>query len=192
MELSEQERIRRKSLEEIRKSGIDPYPAAKFETNVTSEEILKNYDPELFRPKLVLTVDNILNIGLSSYSRDQLQEFDENGIILKRIKETEIIQETIETDQIIAMDELNVNLNEFILTNFDDTSQLYRRLISQSAFLFLKPNIFFNAEESNKLMIEEVQKLRPVLNIIKKGAIVIRYGEEINEENYPNPYWKPP
>lgn len=148
-------------------------------------DILKSYDPELFRQKLILTVDNILNIGLSSYKRDQLQEFDENGIILKRIKETEIIQETIETDQIIAMDELNANLNEFILTNFDDTSQFYRRLISKSAFLFLKPNIFFNAEESNKLMIEEVQKVRPVLNIIKKGAIVIRYGEEINEENYP-------
>jgi len=46
LELSEQEQIRRNSLEEIRKLGIDPYPADKYEINTTSAEILENYDPE--------------------------------------------------------------------------------------------------------------------------------------------------
>ena len=43
--LSEQEQIRRNSLEEIRKLGIDPYPAAEYPVNTYSEKILKNYDP---------------------------------------------------------------------------------------------------------------------------------------------------
>lgn len=44
MILSEQEQIRRDALAELRKLGIDPYPAAEYKTNVMASEILKNYD----------------------------------------------------------------------------------------------------------------------------------------------------
>ena len=46
LELSEQEAIRRQSLEELRKLGINPYPQATYEVNTTSEEILSKFDPE--------------------------------------------------------------------------------------------------------------------------------------------------
>jgi len=46
MILSEQEQIRRDSLTELRKLGIDPYPAAEYKTNVFSAEILEKYDQE--------------------------------------------------------------------------------------------------------------------------------------------------
>ena len=45
-QLSEQELIRRQALEEIRKMGIDPYPAALFEVNTSIDEIRKNFNPE--------------------------------------------------------------------------------------------------------------------------------------------------
>jgi lysyl-tRNA synthetase class 2 len=43
MALSEQEIIRRQSLEELHKLGIDPYPAEKFDINVTAKEIVDNF-----------------------------------------------------------------------------------------------------------------------------------------------------
>jgi lysyl-tRNA synthetase, class II len=46
MELSEQELIRRNSLQELQKLGINPYPAPKYDVNAYSEEILANYNPE--------------------------------------------------------------------------------------------------------------------------------------------------
>ncbi len=46
LELSEQEQFRRKALEELRKAGIDPYPAAGYITNVSTYEIKENYKPE--------------------------------------------------------------------------------------------------------------------------------------------------
>lgn len=46
LELSEQEIIRRQSLEELRRLGINPYPEAKYEVNTSSEEILSKYDAE--------------------------------------------------------------------------------------------------------------------------------------------------
>jgi lysyl-tRNA synthetase class 2 len=44
--LSEQEQIRRASLDELRKLGINPYPAAEYKTNVFAQDILDNYSPE--------------------------------------------------------------------------------------------------------------------------------------------------
>jgi len=46
MNLSEQEQIRRASLDELRKLGINPYPAAEYKTNVFAQDILDNFDPE--------------------------------------------------------------------------------------------------------------------------------------------------
>lgn len=42
-ELSEQEAIRRESLNELGKLGINPYPAEAFNVNITTAEILKNF-----------------------------------------------------------------------------------------------------------------------------------------------------
>lgn len=46
LELSEQELIRRNSLEKLRESGIDPYPAEKFDITAHSDEIKNEYSPE--------------------------------------------------------------------------------------------------------------------------------------------------
>lgn len=43
--MSEQEALRRQSLEKIRELGIDPYPAAMFPVNATAAEISAEYDP---------------------------------------------------------------------------------------------------------------------------------------------------
>lgn len=45
-EFSEQEQIRRNSLEELKKLGINPYPAEEYKVNATIEDILKNYSEE--------------------------------------------------------------------------------------------------------------------------------------------------
>lgn len=44
--LSEQEQIRRDSLIELRKLGINPYPAAEYITNTFAKDILEGYTPE--------------------------------------------------------------------------------------------------------------------------------------------------
>ena len=44
--LSEQEQIRRESLNELRKLGINPYPAAEYKTNAFAQDILNDFSPE--------------------------------------------------------------------------------------------------------------------------------------------------
>ena len=43
LELSEQEILRRQSLDELRNMGIDPYPAAEYPTNAFSTEIRDSF-----------------------------------------------------------------------------------------------------------------------------------------------------
>jgi lysyl-tRNA synthetase class 2 len=47
--LSEQEIIRRQSMDELNKLGINPYPAELFEVNVTSQEIHANYPQKEYK-----------------------------------------------------------------------------------------------------------------------------------------------
>lgn len=44
MQLSEQELVRRESLAELIKLGVDPYPAELFDVNASAQEILENYE----------------------------------------------------------------------------------------------------------------------------------------------------
>jgi lysyl-tRNA synthetase class 2 len=46
LSLSEQEQIRRNSLDELRKLGINPYPAAEYKTNVFAQKIHNEFSPE--------------------------------------------------------------------------------------------------------------------------------------------------
>ena len=46
LELSEQEIIRRQSLQELKNMGVDPYPAAEYPTNAYSVEIKENFNEE--------------------------------------------------------------------------------------------------------------------------------------------------
>ncbi len=46
LELSEQQQMRRKALEELRQAGIDPYPAQEYITDVSTTEIKENFKPE--------------------------------------------------------------------------------------------------------------------------------------------------
>ena len=43
LELSEQEILRRQSLDELRKMGINPYPAAEYPVNAWSTDIIENF-----------------------------------------------------------------------------------------------------------------------------------------------------
>ena len=42
-ELSEQEIVRRESLQKLRELGVEPYPAEMFDVNTTSKQILESY-----------------------------------------------------------------------------------------------------------------------------------------------------
>jgi lysyl-tRNA synthetase, class II len=56
-QLSEQEQIRREKLQQLQQLGIEPYPAAQYVVNITTEEIRKNFSEE--------TKDNFQQVSIA-------------------------------------------------------------------------------------------------------------------------------
>lgn len=80
MQLSEQEIIRRQSMEELLKLGINPYPAELFEVNVSAQEILEHYPKQKIEYKDVSMAGRIMTrrvMGNASFAELQ----DETGRI---------------------------------------------------------------------------------------------------------------
>lgn len=74
IELSEQEIMRRQSLEELKKLGIDPYPASGYEINTNTAKILKQFIPGEDYPGEVRLAGRIMNrriMGSASFAEIQ-------------------------------------------------------------------------------------------------------------------------
>jgi lysyl-tRNA synthetase class 2 len=79
-DLSEQEIIRRQALEELRALGVDPYPAAMFPVNVTSVDILQNFETQGDRFQNLALAGRLMSkriMGSASFAEIQ----DEKGRI---------------------------------------------------------------------------------------------------------------
>ena len=89
IELSEQELIRRGSLQKLRDLGINPYPANEFKINITANKILTTFDPELKNLQEVVFAGRLMSQRImGKVSFGELQ--DETGRIQIYITRDEI------------------------------------------------------------------------------------------------------
>ena len=83
LELSEQEIIRRGSMDAMRKMGIDPYPAAEYPVDAYSDEIRANFSDDEASPRNVCVAGRIMSrriMGKASFmelqdSRGRIQVY---------------------------------------------------------------------------------------------------------------------
>jgi lysyl-tRNA synthetase class 2 len=61
-ELSEQEVLRRQKLEELKKTGIDPYPAEEFKVNASAFDIKENYERDKLNYKDISIAGRIMSV----------------------------------------------------------------------------------------------------------------------------------
>ena len=89
IDLSEQEIVRRTSMQKMKEIGIDPYPAAQFPVNVSTSEIKENYYTELNNYQDVVLAGRIMSrriMGKASFAEIQ----DASGRIQLYINRDEI------------------------------------------------------------------------------------------------------
>jgi lysyl-tRNA synthetase class 2 len=91
MGLSEQEQIRRESLAELRKLGINPYPAAEYKTKVFASKIQENFSDELINYQDVCIAGRIMSrriMGNASFA----ELMDSSGRIQIYVRRDDICQ----------------------------------------------------------------------------------------------------
>ncbi len=88
-ELSEQEAIRRASLDKIRQMGIEPYPAALYPVDAYTAEIKENFSDELAQPREVVIAGRLMSrriMGKASF----IELMDNHGRIQVYVQRDEI------------------------------------------------------------------------------------------------------
>lgn len=88
-ELSEQEIIRRNSMERLKEMGINPYPAEKYPVNTKTAEIIANFDPDKGNFQEVIIAGRIMSrriMGKASFAELQ----DDTGRIQLYLNRDEI------------------------------------------------------------------------------------------------------
>ena len=96
IDLSEQEIIRRNSLQKLREIGIDPYPANEFKINTSTRQILEQYDPEKNNFQDVTIAGRLMNqriMGKASFAELQ----DESGKIQLYVNRDEICPDDVKS-----------------------------------------------------------------------------------------------
>ena len=100
--LSEQEQVRRTSLEEIRKLGINPYPAAQYPVNISTAEIHKRFDAEQKEIPDVCVAGRIMSrriMGNASFG----EIMDSSGRIQIYVKRDEVCRKKIRPSIILFL-----------------------------------------------------------------------------------------
>ena len=88
-QLSEQEVLRRESMQRLRELGIEPYPAPLYPVNTTTREILEGYSPEKDNFKDICIAGRIMSkmvMGAASFIKIQ----DSEGRIQVYVKRDEV------------------------------------------------------------------------------------------------------
>ncbi len=96
IELSEQELVRRKSLEELQKLGIDPYPANSFSVNSSARDIHENYERDKLGYKNISIAGRVMSrriMGNASFCEIQ----DATGRIQVYIRRDDVCPEEDKT-----------------------------------------------------------------------------------------------
>ena len=96
MQLSEQEARRREEKAELEKLGINPYPSELFEVNVTTKDILENYEKQKTDYKHISIAGRLMSrriMGSASFAEIQ----DETGRIQIYIRRDDICPEEDKT-----------------------------------------------------------------------------------------------
>ena len=136
-ELSEQEVIRRNSLNRLRELGINPYPAAQYETNTTSKEIKERFKEEETNFKDTVVAGRLMSrriMGKASFAELQDHEgriqlyFNRDEICPGEDKTlyNEVFKKLLDIGDIIGvkgfvfktqMGEISIHVKEFTILN---------------------------------------------------------------------------
>ena len=159
LELSEQEILRRQSLEELRQMGIDPYPAAEYPTNAFSTEIRDSFSDEA-EPRQVCIAGRMMSrrvMGKASFVELQ----DSKGRI----------------QVYITRDDLCLGENK------DQYNVLFKRLLDIGDFIGVKGFVFRTQTGEISVHAQELTLLSKSL----KPLPIVKYKDGVAYDKFDDP-----
>ncbi len=151
-----------------------------------ANEVYSDFENEID----VLFSDNSQKAYLLKVGKELLDELYLNGVIddesvklssnvVNLIKNN--IELKVNTNQLHTKADINGLINKVLnQKNLEEYKKLYQRLF----FDVVKPNVFFDADWSKKVLEDEYSKLSYTRGTVDHGKLIIAKGEVVESENY--------
>ncbi len=152
-------------------------------------------DDDSLQNFLIYTRPNLLNLksielyvfvmDQSIVSSKKAFENKNENIIIRTINSTEDVPElTRSLNDLHDLESVKGKLYDISREKFPTLPQAKLKAVVGIVENFLRPNLFFNEAETYRRMEEAVKKTEAVKGVLKKGQIIVRYGEPITQDKY--------
>ncbi|MDR2150391.1 MAG: HDIG domain-containing protein [Spirochaetaceae bacterium] len=125
----------------------------------------------------------IIQTGVFALPRTGLENYNPETVELLRVSGTRLDRERINYRQIVVLSNVIDLINRFTPPTSAVFPAHYRNYAIALVSPFIKENVFFSNEETEKQIAAVAARVEPVLNTIEEGKRVIRKGFIVSEDD---------
>ncbi|OGP50367.1 MAG: hypothetical protein A2Y79_11635 [Deltaproteobacteria bacterium RBG_13_43_22] len=149
---------------------------------ISSEEfdaLTKNRFSEALENSLVQMVQSVMTIGVVNNKLDLMNQ-QRKGIIIRKLP-SKLEFQIQQIERFPDLDEARDRLEKRAIYILVGKQRVFRPLAVSLAKKLILPNLYLNKTETDNRVQKVMQEIRPVYFQLKKGDIIVREGEKINE-----------
>ncbi len=137
-----------------------------------------------FRYKVKNLLDYIYKIGVTSITKDDIKKLSNTGYIIKiySSENNEEISVRSSIDDIFYYD--NISIKEVVKKIYPTLMWDKTDALSKVLKFFITPNLFYSRLRTEEKIKDEIKMAESVKKRLKKGQVIVRYGEEITESQF--------
>ncbi len=146
--------------------------------------VFLNYKQNNLRYKVKNILDKMYKIGITDLNYDNIKSLSKTGNIIKiyNNEQGEEISIRAKINDLYYIKQINyftVVKNFYNNLRWDKVNflQVYIKK-------YIKPNLSFNKKLTDEKIVNAISLIKPVTKKLKRGQVVVRYGEEISESDF--------
>lgn len=140
------------------------------------KEIFKQKD---YKERFFNALKKLYESGITFSNKNELQASNTQKITIYWYRKNEVITKTSSINDIITKDTIYKKVYNDFYSYFPFLKRSSIQTITNFVIANISENLFFDPSNTKKIVDETLSNFKPVKNILKKGKIIVRHGEEI-------------
>ena len=130
-----------------------------------------------------LALNKIYEVGITKHQRKELKANNNRMITVYWYRKNEVITKTISIDSIITSDDVSQRVYSILKAHLPYYTKTEISTLKDFVKDHLYENLFFDPVLTKRAQDEALAVFKPVKNVLKKGKIIVRHGQEILPED---------
>jgi putative nucleotidyltransferase with HDIG domain len=162
------------------KSKLPKYP--QYDDRILYELLRIQNAPDI-RQSIKKIIIHILDNGVMPAPYSNPLSIANRNVTIKIINSPQVTDEISRgLEELKTLAEINAEIPGLVNGMLQQKPREERTLIISATRTLVKPNLFFNAEETKRRIDEATRDIKPVTGVLKKGQTIVREGDTITTE----------